>query len=56
VNSASSGPSSAKGVLHVRREIERVFVAVTVLGGKEPQILGWDAGDADGEVIRASAM
>jgi hypothetical protein len=39
----------------VRQELEQFFVAVTVLEGKDPRILGWDDGDAALELIRASA-
>jgi inorganic pyrophosphatase len=38
----------------IRQEIEQFFMAATVLEGKEPQILGWDDGDAALELIRSS--
>ena len=39
----------------IRQEIEQFFLAVTVLEGKDPRILGWDSADSALELIRSSA-
>ncbi len=41
--------------LRVREEFEQFLLAATALEGKDPRILGWDAGGAALALIRSSS-